>query len=256
MNIFDDFKPLDWSCFDDSEKDDYSQDNNLEANLWHELGHVLAHCINTKLGYDLGNVVLVQLKDDKSFIQRDKRIYFYDYLEPTVIEGLDCYNQPNMVFYPDKLIEQNKILKDVNKNKRKAIAFMIFLISGGLFNIYAIEQKCDEAMLEDCYKNIEGGIDLENCYIGCAGNDWDKVRRIACILGWEYDKLILFRSEICSIFSVNNLFVNMGNYINESKPFNEVIEGVDLEKIIIELNKIADSKDLKLDIKRLIEKYN
>ncbi len=225
------------------------------ANVWHELGHVFANCLIKQLGHNLGNVILVNLCFEKSFMRTDIHYYFYPVNKGDYLNYKDCYDEDNFFLVNDHP-NKGKIEVEVKADVVKSVACLVGLLSGGLFNIFPFQLEFNTIIFDQCYcyfpnPNITGG------YRGCAGNDWDKIRRITCILDWKYEKLISFREKVSEIYLNNNVYDKMALIVNEVEPCVNKIEGGTLEDIISKIDKIiSESPELKSDIQNLIETYS
>lgn len=233
-------KPLDLNAFNEEEAINPVRN----AHVWHELGHLFAYCLVEKINYSLGKVISVQI-GSKSLTKIDKPFYFKsDYID----EKKDCYGFKNTKYLndPDDLILKAKVTGNPNLAKAK----LIVLISGGLCNIFPFINHPQTEDFDQCYTNI---LDPKTAtdYIGCAGNDWDKSRKIACCLNWSYEKLENFRQTLFRILKAYNVFDVIELIVKSIEP-PTTIENAELKGLREKMEQLI-SNELEEAISELIK---
>lgn len=206
------------------------------TNVWHEMGHLVGHQIAGKLGFHLGAI-------DKIDFGNAPRIFTLSMYSPAgkLMDCTDSYGLRNMCF--DCQADIDRISQAV-KNKRMTLAYFLYLLCGGLFNIYAVTKNPDSSDFEDCYLDSaeHEGVD----YITArAGNDWSKLRRLAQFEMWDLGILKNLRSGLFFLFLDFGAFCLLAPFLDsvDEKYNGQLLSGKDLEALETELENILDGID-------------
>lgn len=189
----------------------FSEESNFEypvEYVWHEMGHLIALLICKKLGFDFGNVTKINF-GYKPRIVTDSNIY--QIIGAEKIERRNFYNEKSMWHYEDSVIDE--ITKNAS-NHRRTLLYFVYLISGGLFNIYYIEKTVTEEYMSKCFREDEN-YGYKFGYLSKGGSDWSKVKNIAGTQRWSMKFLTDFRTEVLELFLEYNVFENMSEFLEE-----------------------------------------
>ena len=227
-----------------------SEDHKLHNSIaWHELGHLTGHLIAERLGYNFGSVISVDLSSNAKI----SVISPYNPLG-RVLECLDKYGYKNMCFDDEQDIER---IAELVKDKRMTLAYISYLVMGGLFNIYAIKQDPDVSDFEDCFTD---SIELytPDGLTARAGNDWSKVRRLAQIEFWNIEQLKMFRAKLFILLKdrVFDLIDPVIKLIDEQYN-GTILQGESLDDIIKKIGDVLEglTNDFWIELTAIIEDF-
>lgn len=175
------------------------------TNVWHEMGHFIGHNIARRCGFDFGEITAVDFGEAP-------RVFVKSIYSPNgeVGECHDYYGLPNLCFQDPADISR---ITAAVKDKEKTLAYILYLLCGGYFNIYIITKQPTEEDFENCYLDSIPDTKWNN-FIARAGNDWTKTRRLSQIDRWDYADLKKFRSEVYYLFYTYNVFAICSTTVN------------------------------------------
>lgn len=95
--------------------------------VYHEFGHLIGIVLSSIIGYDLGPIeeICLDSRENKSYIKLKNNLYTYK---------SDLSNEK-------KQFEIQKIQQKLNEDKKQVITYIMYLISGAVFNIYYFKIK-------------------------------------------------------------------------------------------------------------------
>lgn len=200
------------------------------TNVWHEMGHLIGHQMAKRLGYDFGKITALHFGESPKICTTS--IYSP---KGNVLECIDEYGLKNMCLDDQQDIDR---IAAAVKDKKATLAYIIYLLGGGLFNIYAVKETPDESDFNDCYLDSieEEGADFITAR---AGNDWSKVRRLAQIDHWDLKALVDLRSALFFLLRDNGVFALLKPTLDQTdlNHNGEIISGTVLTSVELEMEK-------------------
>lgn len=230
-------KPL-WESFV-NEGDDSIGEKIESQTIWHELGHLIGHSIAGKLGYDFGKIIQLNLtdKDGDPCIKIDSNLYIP---KGRVHKYPDGYGTCKYIYTE----EDEQILKESLNDSYKFIIYSIYLILGGLFNIYALNKNPKSQDFEKCYIDEIGEIEI-GTFVARAGKDWSKLRNLIKLKEWDEEIFIEFRLKLFYLLKDFAIYESFKELITKTDLNNngKVIEGIGLLNIIEKVTLILDENN-------------
>ncbi|MFN7119067.1 MAG: hypothetical protein ACK4TA_19875 [Saprospiraceae bacterium] len=248
--------PLHEKFEDDGEV--YVQNNKVHSSLiWHEAGHLIGFKIAQELGCNFDGT-FTELKFHDAFGISPKVSYnFTSYLPKNKFFTYEDENRELYNYYNSK--EDRKKINDELENLGKFAKYLIYLLSGGLFNIYYFQKNPTYEDFEKCfYTNTNNNIYEDNFY-GQAGADWTRLNSLSKLKNWDLAIFKDYRKELFDVMKSHQLFEKFRDLIEElDNHYNglSVTEASEIQEILnkIEL-RLSPFDELKSDLQNLTEKF-
>ena len=218
--------------------------------VYHEFGHVLGYYFSNELGFKFGEIEKIALEDKNTFVK----------LFPTLYE------------FPEKFdsSDSEKLLGEVNDNKRKFICYVLYVVSGAVFNVYYFPKMSKDVAFKKIFDNNNKTKDGK--ITARAGKDFRWIDRRMFHLKWGHynlKKIINISRELFDILDKNLVFKHLIAEKRLIEVFEEKFNGritsseqtkdkqmiEDLLKNIDDAIPLSNKEKLKSDINSLIDKY-
>lgn len=270
-------------CFDDhiiylSPKlniKDYPMGKVEKQTVFHEFGHIVGWELANILGYNFGEIIEINLDSKKGLpsIKTDNFLFkFRKYQNIEELIDIDT-NSANKDF---KLLEINRIKLNLNCDKKRVLAYMVYLLSGGIFNLYYFKIKPKYKDFNDLFID---DIELEKFgdFTAKAGNDFSKILNFRNDLEWgEYNSnnFKFFAMELFNLLDFHFIFKKLTShhFDDENKSStklsiledfeiqangNKITDVTEIQKIRNNINQLLSKEIMfKTELKLLFNKYN
>ena len=203
-------KPI-WEYFGDDEETEPVQFSKIEEHLvWHELGHLIGFVITKHFNYDFGTIIQLKLNhiggnpsikidSDLFKAQRKVRLIKIDFGIGEYIYGL----------------EDQKRLRDNLNDTYGFIVYSLYLLLGGLFNIYSFKKNPELNEFKMCFLDERDEIKSKS-FVARAGNDWTKLRSLIKLKEWDEEIFIEFRFKLFYLLQDFDIFELFRTFIQKT----------------------------------------
>ncbi len=187
--------------------------------VFHEFGHLFGYFICDKLGYNLGEIEEVALKNISSK-QNCGHVKIKN----------DWYRfRPNLT-PNEKQYDLQRIKRNLNQDIRKLLAYITYILFGGVFNLWFFKIKPKYEDFDDIYFDYNEFVEYGN-FKCMAGNDFTKISDYRVDLDWnqyDFDKFKFLAYELFYILDKHMVFYHLShkNWFNSEK-YKVFLESVD-----------------------------
>lgn len=179
--------------------------------VWHEMGHIFGRVIVQALGNEYGSIIKISLLRYTPFVQFDEEKNQF-ILKAYFEKDDDYYGYENVLL--DTRSDNFKKLERNEFDHRRLLCYVIYLLSGGLFNIYIYNDSPEEYDFETCFNNVEEGTLLEEIR-GCGGDDWNKSRILLGFAKFDLVEFKNFRQELFTLMKNTGFFTYCKDFITQ-----------------------------------------
>lgn len=216
--------------------------------VFHELGHFVGLELLKMIGYDFGNVLMINLNSK--------------YPPAQIKIDNDLFRYKTNLNSDEKSQDHNRIKVNLNKDVKRVLAYILYLLMGGVFNVYYFKPKPDYYDFIMLFKN-DNSLEKYGDFVARAGNDFFTIHNLRFDLDWgkyDFENFKYLALEIFYIFDKYNLFYHIKEkeFFNEfEKDFNgkTIKNEVLINKYSKRINEILSQEHFINEIWLLLHKY-
>lgn len=226
-----DKKPI-WEDFEGEEDNESTQNSKVEEHVvWHELGHLIGFTITKQFDYNFGMIIQLNLHKLNPCIK----------IESDLFRANNIVHRSKIDFGIGEFIyeqEDQKRLRSNLDDTYRFIVYTIYLLAGGLFNLYAFKKTPKPKDFEICFLDETDEIE-SNSFKARAGNDWTKLKSLIKLKEWDEKIFLEFRFKLFFLlknFNIYELFRELIEKV-EAEYNGKLIQGTELTSLTRQVSK-------------------